>query len=101
MVMTSGSTYVIGGAFGPKSRGGVETVLAGSAGFVAGGACARPTRGASTVVRALAPTAPKNVLREMALPLSMSLLLEHRDGHTLAVNIGPPRAGPSRCWPSS
>src|SRR2546429_1118626 len=47
--MTSGSTYVIGGAFGPKSRGGVVLVLAGSAGFPAGGACARTTRGVSSV----------------------------------------------------
>src|SRR4051812_43119748 len=41
MVMTSGSTYVIGGAFGPRSRGGVVIVLARSAGFPAGGACDR------------------------------------------------------------
>src|SRR6266516_5943474 len=69
--MTSGSTYVIGGAFGPKSRGGVVTVLIGSAGFPAGGACARTTRGVSTVMPALAPTAPRNVLREMPLPFFM------------------------------
>jgi hypothetical protein len=76
MVMTSGSTYVIGGAFGPKSRGGVVIVLAGSAGFPTGGACARTTTGASAVVPAIAPTAPMNFLREMPLPFAMSILLE-------------------------
>jgi hypothetical protein len=75
MVMTSGSTYVIGGACGPKSRGGVVIVLAGSAGFPAGGAGARTTPEASAVVPAITP---RNVLREIPLPLSMSILLERR-----------------------
>src|SRR5262245_31569112 len=92
MVMTSGSTYVIGGAFGPKSRGGVVIVLDGSAGFPAGGACARTTRGASTVVPALTPTAPRNVLREMPLPFAMSILLERRDGRTVRAGVQQTRA---------
>ena len=83
MVMTSGSTYVIGGAFGPKSRGGVVVVLAGSAGFPAGGACARTTPEASTVVPALAPTVTRKCRREMTLSLSMAILLECRDGRTV------------------
>jgi hypothetical protein len=51
-------------------------VLAGSAGFPAGGACARTTPGASAVVLASVPTAPRNVLREMTLPFAMSNLLK-------------------------
>src|SRR4030095_1923892 len=85
--MTSGSTYVIGGAFGLKSRGGVVIVLAGSAGFPAGGACARTTRGASAVMPALAPTAPRNILREMPLPFAMSILLERRDERTARAGV--------------
>src|SRR4029434_3508545 len=88
MVMTSGSTYVIGGAFGPKSRGGVVIVLAGSAGFPAGGACARTTTGASAMVAA---TAPMNFLREMPLPFAMSILLELRD-------VRVARAGVQQMW---
>src|SRR5438128_12446692 len=94
MVMTSGSTYVIGGAFGPKSRGGVVTVLAGSAGFPAGGACARTTRGASAGITVLAPTAPRNVLREMPLPFFMgqsSSSAETGVGLALAFNKRQPR----------
>src|SRR5215475_8801644 len=91
MVMTSGSTYVIGGAFGPKSRGGVVIVLAGSAGFPAGGACARTTTGASAVVPAIALTAPMNFLREMPLPFAMSILLERRD-------VRVARAGVQQTW---
>src|SRR2546430_1778246 len=90
--MTSGSTYVIGGAFGPKSRGGVVIVLAGSAGFPAGGACARTTRGAIAVMPALAPTAPRNVLREMPLPFAMSILLERRDERTARAGVHQTRA---------
>src|SRR5438128_1825613 len=85
MVMTSGSTYVAGGAFGLKSRGGVVTVLRGSAGFAAGGAWALATMGASAVVPAIVPIALMNFRREAmpSLPLprssAITVLLERRD----------------------
>src|SRR5882762_2413814 len=77
--MTSGSTYVVGFAFGDQSRGGVVIVLAGSAGLPAGGACALATIGASAVVPAITPTAPMNFRREITLPLFMAVLLDRRD----------------------
>src|SRR5262247_1419786 len=64
MVMTSGSTYVAGEAPGPKSRGGVVTVLSGVAG-PAGGAWATAMRGATTATpAAITPAPPRNLRRE-------------------------------------
>src|SRR5439155_5465438 len=68
-VMTSGSTYVIGWAFGHNSRGGVVIVLSGSAGLPAGGACALATTGARTVVPATAVIALMNRRREITRPM--------------------------------
>jgi hypothetical protein len=79
IVMTSGSTYVVGLASGDQSRGGVVIVLAGSAGLPAGGACALATMGASAVVPASTPTALTNFLRVTTLPSSMAVLLDRRD----------------------
>src|SRR4029450_9204396 len=92
MVMTSGSTYVIGGAFGPKSRGGVVIVLAGPPGSPAGGACPSTQTGASAAVPAIALTAPMNFLREMPLPFAMSILLiakrRVRSSRRRSINMG-------------
>src|SRR5262245_5265031 len=63
--MTSGSTkYTFGGAFGPKSRGGVVMTLGGSAGFAA---CASTTRGAMNATPAAVATVFIAVRREIAL----------------------------------
>jgi hypothetical protein len=67
IVMTSGSTYVIGGADGEKSRGGLVTVLAGSPGFPGAGAWALAADGTKTAAPAPAPTARMNLRREIAL----------------------------------
>src|SRR5215831_7190876 len=79
MVMTSGSTYVVGCAVGLKSRGGLVIVLAGSAGFPEG-ACALATIGTRAVAPAPVPIAVMKVRRETTLPLFIG---------------GPPR--PARC----
>src|SRR5215470_1337127 len=64
MVMTSGSTYVTGGAFGPKSRGGLVTVLGGVAGPEGGGVCAMARREPSAAAPATAPMVVKSMRRE-------------------------------------
>src|SRR5262245_44942497 len=66
MVMTSGSTYVTGGAFGPKSRGGLVTVLGGVAGPMGEGGCvwAMAMRDPRAAAPAIAPIAVKSIRRE-------------------------------------
>ena len=65
--MTSGSTYVMGGAIVEKSRGGLVTVLAGSPGFPGAGAWALAAPGTITAALAPAPIARMNLRREIAL----------------------------------
>src|SRR4029453_11136583 len=67
IVMTSGSTYVKGGADGPHSRGGVVMVLAGSAGLP--GAWAFTPAGTNAAAPAPTPTALMNLRREITLPV--------------------------------
>src|SRR5262249_25074809 len=76
IVITSGSTYVVGFASGDQSRGGVVIVLAGSAGLPAGGACALTTAGASAVAPASTPAAPTNFRRVITRSVSMAILLD-------------------------
>src|SRR5262249_55506123 len=60
---TSGSQkYVVGAPPGPKSRGGVVTVLGGAMGV-----WARASRGARTAAPAARPTLAMSVRREMAV----------------------------------
>src|SRR5881628_1253375 len=71
-VMTSGSVkYVVGAPPGPKSRGGLVTVLGGAAGPAVGAwALARP--GATDPAPATAPMALMSVRREIRLRSSRS-----------------------------
>src|SRR5439155_9661127 len=55
--MSGSVKYVVGGAFGPKSRGGIVTVLGGPGGFCGG--CAPAARGHPDATAA-APSASTN-----------------------------------------
>src|ERR1041384_8370332 len=62
MLKMSGSVkYVVGGALGPKSRGGLVTVLGGATGPL-GGACAMAMRG--TLAAATTPMALSSMRRD-------------------------------------
>ena len=79
--MTSGSTYVVGGAPRPKSRGGVVTVLDGVTG-PGGGACASAARG----VKVAAPAGLTVTLAEpVALVVTVSLTATVREPAVLRV----------------
>src|SRR6266540_5183519 len=65
IVRTSGSAkYTFGAALGPKSRGGVVTVVKGAAGPI-GGACARAVPAATSTAPAPMPIAVINARRDI------------------------------------
>src|SRR6267142_1066375 len=77
-VMTSGSVkYVVGAPPGPKSRGGVVTVLGGAVG-PGGGPWADTMAGASAMAPAVAPMAVSSERRDRYVRWSMGGLLRRK-----------------------
>src|SRR3954471_7655776 len=86
-VMTSGSVkYVVGAPPGPKSRGGVVTVLGGAMG-PPGGAWARTMAGERAAAPAATPTVFSIERRDIRLASSMTASWDH-SGATVTEALG-------------